>query len=214
MGAFLALGLSPLAAAPAANADFDFDFGDVLSSLGWDNSSDGAAGFDGSSFDLALPGAADSTGLEGIYDSIYNGIHSMGDMLIPIFDATGINTLFAFGDSCGLICDGVNASLSDDGVLTAATNGGLLFGDGGNGIAGSAGGDAGLIGNGGDGGAGALGAIKDAEGNVIEGTNNGGDGGAGGSLLGNGGNGGVGAANGGNGGNGGAAALLGAGGDG
>lgn len=140
----------------------------------------------------------------------------------PVF-GTGlfvpINSLFAFGGRCGLICDGADGTvLRPNGV-----SGGWLFGNGGAGwssdlagVAGGNGGNGGLLwGNGGIGGAGGLAAAGGNGGNAGLLAGRGGNGGAGGAGVNgsvgavgvNGGRGGDGTA-GGNGGAGGNGALL------
>jgi alkylhydroperoxidase family enzyme len=119
-----------------------------------------------------------------------------------------INSLFAFGGRCGLICNGADGTQADpDGV-----GGGWLFGDGGDGwsstvagVAGGKGGNGGLLwgngGNGGDGGAGVNGSNGTTGLNAGRGADGtaGGAGGAGGNaglLFGRGGSGGAGGAGG------------------
>ncbi|ORW95998.1 hypothetical protein AWC28_10675 [Mycolicibacter terrae] len=196
MGTFLALGLSPLATAPA-HADFDdlFSFDQFIADIDAAAQADpGAAAAD--TLDLSLVGTDVYTwtsvvevvfaGL--IQNQLYATLHDLGNLWMmgpgALIDPI-INPLFAFDGACGLICDGVDGTVDHpDGG-----DGGWLFGDGGNGygagtdeniaagVVGGHGGNALMIGNGGWGGDGGSGA-------------DGGDGGTGGWLLGNGGEGG------------------------
>lgn len=127
-----------------------------------------------------------------------------------------VNSLFAVGGRCGLICDGADGTQTDPNGIS----GGWLFGAGGNGwlstevgVAGGNGGHGGLLfGNGGAGGAGGLGAAGGTGGNAGLLSGRGGNGGAGGAGI----NGaaGITGANGGRGGNGTAGGDGGAGGNG
>ncbi|MGB3894374.1 MAG: PGRS repeat-containing protein, partial [Mycolicibacter sinensis] len=206
VGAFLAFGMAPLASAPAANADFDDLVADLFDPSAWGNlSNDFDSLFTGSDWDLS--GSADASGAElaQMWDTyFYMPLHDMmQDWINSDFGASVngmINQLFApFTEGfCGMICNGVDGTEADpDGG-----NGGLWFGDGGDGwsstvdeMAGGNGGHAGGIGNGGDGGAGGFGADGGNGGHGGEMWGNGGDGGAGGAATaalaaGNGGNGG------------------------
>ncbi|ULP48147.1 cellulase family glycosylhydrolase [Mycolicibacter virginiensis] len=205
-GAVLTFGLAPMVTAPAAQADFDdaidaafapfldattnaLDWDAVLSPSAWDTflapthwdtvltELAGTA--------LAGPAVADPNTvlLQYFYTPIHNGIEDwinsdVGQQLNnlinqPVLALTGR----------ALIGDGIDGTAEHhDG-----TDGGWLFGDGGNGWsntesggAGGAGGNAGMFGNGGDGGNGADGGLGA----------HGGDGGNGGWLMGNGGTGG------------------------
>lgn len=205
--ALVALGLAPLETAPTAQADFGFE--DVVESLidsfsatsapiwdfgGWLDASAAAA---------TDPLAAADQGLVDVYSALYGAIHGFGEVVVAtrVFDL--INPLFAYGDSCGLICHGVGAHLDDAGNVVAAGDGGWLFGDGGSGVlldqngdvvigaAGTVGGDAGLIGNGGVGGNGAAASLNDG---IMTAATAGLNGGTGGQLMGNGGSGGAGGA--------------------
>ncbi|ORA80280.1 PGRS repeat-containing protein, partial [Mycolicibacter kumamotonensis] len=207
VGAFLAFGMAPLAAAPTAGADFDDLVSDLFDPSAWGNlSGDFDSLFSSTGWDSA--GAADAGGAAmaqmwetyfymPLHDSEQAWINSdFGSQVDGV-----INQLFApFTEGfCGIICNGVDGTEADpDGG-----NGGLWLGDGGDGwssteaeVVGGNGGHAGGIGNGGDGGAGGLGADGGDGGNGGEMWGNGGDGGDGG-AGGNGGDGG----NGGNGGN-------------
>lgn len=143
VGAFLALGMSPLAAAPA-QADFDWldPFG--LFDAGVETGVPGAADFSDIDWGGLFVGDSEAwTNFDDIvFQSIYNPMQEMlGDddfvaMLAPL------NDMFATADSCGVICNGSDAYLNDDGDLVAAQNGGAWFGDGGNGLDGSDGGAA------------------------------------------------------------------------
>ncbi len=184
--AFLAFGMTPLATAPSAQADFLDD----LFNFDWLASvfDPGAVG----GVDAALP-----TADFNIDDSIQAWINSplgtaIDNLINPFFDTSNplgalitplINPAADGLDVCGLICNGAPGTETDpDGGV-----GGLLFGNGGAGwdsteagVDGGNGGAAiGLFGNGGAGGDGGAGA-------------DGGDGGAGGILVGNGGDGGAG----------------------
>ncbi|MGB5794161.1 MAG: PGRS repeat-containing protein, partial [Mycolicibacter algericus] len=193
VGTFLALGLSPVATAPA-RADFDdlFSLDQFLDDFAL--ADPGATA--GDTLDLGQVGTDIYTwtsvvevvfaGL--VQNQLYATIHDLGTLWMmgpgALIDPI-INPLFAFDGACGLICDGVDGTVDHpDGG-----DGGWLFGDGGNGygagsdeniaagVTGGDGGDAKMIGNGGwgaDGGA----------------SGDGGVGGTGGWLLGNGGEGG------------------------
>ncbi|MGB3895219.1 MAG: PGRS repeat-containing protein, partial [Mycolicibacter sinensis] len=184
--AFLAFGLTPLASAPTASADF----------FGWDWLVDlfepsaatsavdptGDSGWDA----FALPGVAaagDPNSVAAAFQTdFYLPLHAALEAYInsPLGEAINpvINQLFApliLPGFCGLICDGADGTMANpDGQ-----GGGLFFGDAGDGydasndpgMAGGNGGVAGGIGDGGDGGAGGLGA-------------DGGNGGAGGEWMG------------------------------
>ena len=200
-GAFLALGMTPLASAPAANADFeDVILDPILNSL--------------SSVDPAL--ATDLTSLVASVDPSFSTDSAVSaafpaavnfDELFQQYVSTPLETaeqawitsptgeqvdnLLNTASGEFLIGNGAPGTEADPN----GGAGGLLFGDGGNGydesgdagVAGGNGGDAGLFGDGGDGGQGGAGAA-------------GGDGGTGGTEIGIGGDGG----NGGNGATGGA----------
>ncbi|WP_424385774.1 PGRS repeat-containing protein, partial [Mycolicibacter algericus] len=192
VGAFLAFGMAPLAAAPAAHADVDFDlgdlFGDLLSSWSSTDVGDATSTWDlGALFGAADPGsAADMFSWTGIMDQwFYEPMHNLTQLWITSPFGESINGMINDWSGLYLIGNGVDGTeASPDGG-----DGGLWFGDGGAGwdsdeagVAGGNGGDAlGWLGNGGDGGAGGAGAA-------------GGDGGASGWFMGNGGDGGAGGA--------------------
>jgi len=231
---FLALGLGPLVAAPSANADPLTDLLDVIiePAIAASSGISPAEFFDPSILDAALSQLATPAG----WETLGSDLSSIGASFAGLpsnaaaaadssnwvetleqdwfnssygqeFDSE-INPLFASSSTCGLICDGANGTGGDSLAAADGQNGGLWFGDGGNGAT-DAGGDAGNLGNGGEGGNGADGG-------------NGGNGGTGGSFAGDGGNGGTGGdgvagvndGTGGNGGNGGNAGLSGTGGTG
>ncbi|MGB3663465.1 MAG: hypothetical protein WBA04_11270, partial [Mycolicibacter algericus] len=174
VGAFLVFGMTPLAAAPA---QADFDWFDPFS---W---------FDTAGVDTVaeVPGAADFTfadwgGLfmgepeawlafdEQVYLAIYDPMQAMLENSANDWWLDPLNQMFAMGDSCGVLCNGADAYINDDGDLIAAQAGGLWFGDGGNGIDGSDGGAAGFFGNGGTGGDAAIGSTVTIEGIIYAGT--------------------------------------------
>ena len=208
-GAFLAFGLAPLA--PVAQADFDgavdaafapfldtttntLDWDAVLSPTAWDtflapthwdavlNELTGAA--------LAGPAVADPNTLllQYFYTPIHTGIEDWINSDIGQQLNNLINQPFLALTGRALIGDGTDGTAEHHN----GTDGGWLFGDGGNGWtppqaggtptteSGGAGGNAGMFGNGGHGGDGATGGLG----------GNGGDGGNGGWLMGNGGTGG------------------------
>ncbi|MGB5797476.1 MAG: PGRS repeat-containing protein [Mycolicibacter algericus] len=191
VGALAAFGL-----APTAHADFEDFFADLLDPAAWGTLFEPGYwdGLDSASMlDLAalfngdeLVGAAVGTDFaDWFQNDFYLPLHAaMQDWIDSPFGSQVndlINPLFAFGGSCGLVCNGVDGTETD----VDGGNGGWIFGDGGTGwssteagVVGGAGGDGGWLGNGGDGGVGGAGA----------------DGGAGGSggWIGNGGNGGTG----------------------
>ena len=205
-GAFLTFGLAPLVSPPPAQADFDdvidaaiapfldstaggLDWDAVFSPTAWDTfwtpahwdtiltELAGAA--------LAGPALADPNTLllQYFYTPIHTGIedwiHSdLGQQVNNL-----INQPFLTLTGRALIGDGIDGTADHHN----GTDGGWLFGDGGNGWhatesggIGGAGGNAGMFGNGGNGGNGADGGLG----------GNGGDGGNGGWLMGNGGTGG------------------------
>ncbi|MGB6146336.1 MAG: PGRS repeat-containing protein, partial [Mycolicibacter algericus] len=204
MAAFLAFGMTPLAAAPEARADFEFD--DFLGWFGLEPDSQALTSeWIGSAWDL--PDSADATGMEiaQLWDTyFYMPLHALlQDWINSDFGSQVngvINQIFApFTENfCGMICNGADGTESS----VNGQAGGLWFGDGGNGwtsdiegVAGGNGGHAGGIGNGGDGGAGGLGADGGNGGHGGEMWGHGGDGGAGGAatatlVAGDGGNGG------------------------
>lgn len=204
-GAF-AFGWAPLAAAPAAQADFDdaveaafgpfldittntLDWDAVFSPSAWDTF------FDPTHWDdvlteladtaWAAPAAADPNSLllQYLYTPIHDSIEDWLDSDLGQQLSSLINQPFLTLTGRPLIGDGIDGTADNpDG-----TDGGWLFGDGGNGWdntetggVGGTGGNAGMFGNGGDGGDGADGGLG----------GNGGDGGDGGWLMGNGGAGG------------------------
>ena len=195
LGAFLAAGMTPLAAAPPAHADVLDTIIDPILQQALTGVTDALSGIDPAlgldhlaslgSVGLEAPtlgaSTADAASAASSWTSFMQGLEQ-GWIDSPLGGQidTALNTWAAqadpgaVGSDCGLICDGANGV--GGGTLTAADgqDGGLLFGYGGNGATdaagqGGIGGDAGLWGNGGDGGAGADGG-------------DGGDGGAGGAL--------------------------------
>lgn len=262
-GAVLAFGLTPLAAAPAANADFlDTVLDPIINSL---SSVDPTLGADlgalATSVDPSFTvenAAAAATGADSSLDQALTNAMSVGDSdLAKLFNQyvytpmetavqawitstpgqevdSSLNAWFdkvdptavSDGDTCGLICNGAAGTAVDPN----GGNGGLLFGDGGEGwnstdagVAGGDGGSAGLFGDGGAGGEGGAGAAGGTGGDGGSLMGIGGDGGNGGDSL-DGGAGGAGGAGGdangdlfgigGNGGDGGTGGASGAGGDG
>ena len=214
-GAFLALGLSPLANAPAANADvLDAILDPIINSLGSvDPTLAGDLGSLASSFDPAFsdPGlaalSADAAAAlpaapldpnplsEAFQTDVWLPLHAelvtaaTDFQTNPIGEA--INSYFSTlpGDFCGLICNGADGTAG--GTLAEATgqNGGIFFGDGGAGATDGAGvgGDGGDAGGLGNGGAGGEGATFDGVNGVGGVGGAGGDGGNGGEWIGNGG---------------------------
>ncbi|WP_350223012.1 PGRS repeat-containing protein, partial [Mycolicibacter virginiensis] len=185
IAAFLAFGMTPLAAPPPAAADVGFD--DILDWLGWDGDLHGGIS---SGDGFSWPADA-SAWAEQFQTDLWLPLHAqLEDWIASPFGSQVndvINELlkpFTLPGFCGIICDGADGTAENpDGQ-----GGGLFFGDGGAGwtsteagVAGGNGGVAGGLGNGGDGGAGGLGA-------------DGGMGGAGGEWMGNGGRGGDGGA--------------------
>ncbi|MGB6204934.1 MAG: hypothetical protein WBF85_19800, partial [Mycolicibacter algericus] len=137
VGTFLALGLSPVATAPA-RADFDdlFSLDQFLDDFAL--ADPGATA--GDTLDLGQVGTDIYTwtsvvevvfaGL--VQNQLYATIHDLGTLWMmgpgALIDPI-INPLFAFDGACGLICDGVDGTVDHpDGG-----DGGWLFGDGGNG---------------------------------------------------------------------------------
>ncbi|QZA08307.1 cellulase family glycosylhydrolase [Mycolicibacter heraklionensis] len=205
-GAFLAFGVAPLAAAPGAQADFDdaldaafapfldtttntLDWDAVLSPSAWDTFL-APAHWDTVLTELGgltAPGPAAADPNTWLLQYVYTPLHTGIEAWIHSDLGQQINSLInqPFQDLTGrpLIGDGIDGTAEHhDG-----TDGGWLFGDGGNGWnstesggIGGAGGNAGMFGNGGTGGNGADGGLG----------GNGGDGGNGGWLMGNGGTGG------------------------
>ncbi|WP_396879155.1 PGRS repeat-containing protein, partial [Mycolicibacter heraklionensis] len=192
---FLAFGVMPLCAAPAAQADFGFeDLFDPAAWIqtapadfdGWTEPSAWAAllsGFGEVSAEPAAAGAGDATAFldQWFYEPLHDGLQQWITSPFGAQVDDFINQL----SGQFLIGNGADGTLQNpDGG-----NGGLWFGDGGagfdgtgQGVAGGDGGDAvGWIGNGGAGGAGAAGL-------------DGGDGGSGGLMAGSGGAGGEGGA--------------------
>lgn len=94
------------------------------------------------------------------------------------------------GNGGWLIGNGLNAAPDCVAEACGGGDGGLLWGNGGDGLYGWDGGDAGLIGNGGAGGAGVNAQYDASTGARLNWAGNGGNGGQGGSLFGRGGNGG------------------------
>lgn len=76
--------------------------------------------------------------LDDAWIGLHGGMQDLINGLDPIM--APINSLFAIGGACGLICNGADGTV--DG---AAQSGGWLFGDGGAGFDGSDGGNAGLL---------------------------------------------------------------------
>ncbi|WP_067975443.1 cellulase family glycosylhydrolase [Mycolicibacter icosiumassiliensis] len=221
-GAVVAFGLTPLASAPSAHADFDLlDFLDPSAWLG----AAAATPFPAADFDLG-----------NIFDALYTNAYSQLQDIItdpaiaPLLDIVNQPSVFLFGRDLignGITVgengwDGVNDSvLGSFGVFGSLHDGGFLFGDGGAGTAAGiddhgnvilagAGGNAGLIGNGGVGGAGFG---PNVTGAIAVNVSTGGAGGTAGWLFGTGGTGGAGGAGdavsaGGNGGDGGNGAGL------
>lgn len=224
VGALAAFGL-----APTAHADFEDFFADLLDPAAWGTLFEPGYwdGLDSAStLDLAalfngdeLVGAAVGTDFaDWFQNDFYLPLHAaMQDWIDSPFGSQVndlINPLFAFGGSCGLVCNGVDGTETD----VDGGNGGWIFGDGGTGwssteagVVGGAGGDGGWLGNGGDGGVGGAGG-NGGSGDLGSAGGIGGDGGDGGQVgpngNGAGGNGGNGGGNsrepGGTGGNGGA----------
>lgn len=187
VGAFLAFGMAPMAAAPAAHADFDFDdfFGDLFTSWSVPDTGDSASTWDLSAlFGATDPGssAADWFSWPGIMDQLfYEPLNGLAQLWITNPLGEAVNGMINQWSGLYLIGNGVDGTEANpDGG-----DGGLWFGDGGagwnsdlDGVAGGDGGAAlGWLGNGGDGGDGGAGAA-------------GGDGGAGGWWMGHGGDGG------------------------
>ncbi|MGB3894067.1 MAG: PGRS repeat-containing protein, partial [Mycolicibacter sinensis] len=178
VGAFLAFGMAPLAAAPTAHADVDFDLGDVFGDLfsSWTSTDlgDGATWDLGALFGAADPGSAagDPFSWTGIMDQwFYEPLHTMTQLWITSSFGQSIDGMINDWSGMYLIGNGIAGTEdSPDGG-----DGGLWFGDGGAGwdsteagvVGGNGGSALGWLGNGGDGGAGGAGAA-------------GGDGGAGG----------------------------------
>src|ERR1700733_7557225 len=207
-GAFLALGLSPLANAPAAHADvLDSILDPIINSLG---SVDPTLAVDAGSLvtsfdptfadagladlgsvavsaaDGALRAAADPNPIsEAFQTDVWLPLHAELVTAATDFQTNplgeAINSLFAQlpGGFCGLICNGAEGTAG--GTLAAATgeNGGGFFGDGGAGATDGAG----VGGAGGD--AGGLG--NGGAGGFGADGGAGGDGGNGGEWIGNGG---------------------------
>jgi YVTN family beta-propeller protein len=214
VAAFLALGLSPLAVAPSANADpltdvldliiepaiaassgispaefFDPGvLGAALSELatpaGWETLATDLSSFASGSAAVSDSGTAaaasdPTSGLEALEQQWIDS--SSGQSI----DAS-LNSLFheldPSSDACGYICNGLDGTGGSSFAAASGQDGGIWFGDGGNGVTdldgeGGAGGSAGELGDGGSGG------------NGVDGEA-GGAGGAGGFLAGDGGNGG------------------------
>jgi endoglycosylceramidase len=191
-GAFFALGLSPLVAAPPANADeFDVIVDPIISALsGLDPTLGADFGALAASFDPTV--AADSAASAATAAASTPDFSDLFNQFVYTPTHTALEDWI--NSNVGQQVDGFINSVSGSDVIgngapgtEADPNGGAggwLFGDGGPGwnsddagVAGGNGGDAGFIGDGGIGGDGGTGA-------------NGGDGGAGGSFLGDGGDGG------------------------
>ncbi|ORA80307.1 hypothetical protein BST28_09570 [Mycolicibacter kumamotonensis] len=164
VAAFLAFGLAPMATAPVASADFEDLLTDLFDPAAWGNlSGDFDSLFTSSGWDLA--GSADATGMAQMWETaFYTPLHAALQSWIDSDFGSQVNNVInqltaPFTEGfCGMICNGVDGTEADpDGG-----NGGLWFGDGGDGwtstiegVAGGNGGHAGGIGDGGAGGAGA-----------------------------------------------------------
>jgi endoglycosylceramidase len=192
-GAFFAFGLSPLVAAPPANADeFDVIVDPIISALsGIDPTLGADLGALAASFDPTV--AADSGASAATAAASTPDFSDLFNQFVYTPTHTALEDWIS--SNVGQQVDGFINSITDSyaigngapGISEADPNGGAggwLFGDGGPGwnstdpgVAGGNGGDAGFIGDGGIGGDGGAGAA-------------GGDGGAGGSFLGDGGDGG------------------------
>jgi YVTN family beta-propeller protein len=191
--------------------------GDLTTPAGWDTLATDFSSIASSSTGISDTGtaAAAATDPSSSLEALEQGwIDSSSGQEI---DAS-LNSLFheldPTSDACGYICNGVDGTGGSSLAAATGQDGGVWFGDGGNGVTdldgeGGAGGDASSLGNGGDGGNGVDGEV-------------GGAGGTGGLFAGDGGNGGTGGdgvvgVNGGDGGSGGAGGnggLLGIGGTG
>lgn len=134
VGAFLAFGTAPLAAAPAASADFDDLLADLFGLSAWGNLSDH---FDRLfTSDWEVPGSGDAADLAQLWGThFYMPLH--GSLQAWINSDFGeqvngvINQMFApFTEGfCGIICNGLDGTEADPDGQT----GGLFFGDGGDG---------------------------------------------------------------------------------
>jgi hypothetical protein len=204
-GAFLAFGMTPLAAAPSAHAD-DFGLGDLIANLitggmaGLPDSVVGPSAFDlgslldpgafGLGADHATTLAASADALPSISDPFGAASSNSLDDFIQTLEQDWITSPFGaqvdnlVNTASGEFLIGNGANGTPDSTLAAADggNGGLLFGDGGNGATDAAG-QGGTGGNAGESGDGGMG------GNGVDGGA-GGMGGTGGTLMGDGGNGG------------------------
>ncbi|MGB6146598.1 PGRS repeat-containing protein, partial [Mycolicibacter algericus] len=194
VGAFLAFGMAPLAAAPAAHADVDFLgdlLGDLVSSWTVADPGDAAATWDlDALFGAAGPGSAadDPFSWTAIMDQwFYQPLHAGVQAWITSDFGEMVNNSINGMFGLYLIGNGVDGTaLNPDGG-----DGGLLFGDGGAGwdsdaagVDGGDGGDAlGILGNGGAGGDGGAGADGGAGGAGSWWMGHGGAGGAGGAAL-------------------------------
>jgi endoglycosylceramidase len=191
-GAFFAFGLSPLVAAPPANADeFDVIVDPIISALSGIDPTVGAdLGALAASFDPTV--AADSAASAATAAASTPDFSDLFNQFVYTPTHTALEDWI--NSNVGQQVDGFINSVTDSYAIGNGAPGteadpdggaaGWLFGDGGTGwnsteagVAGGNGGDAGFIGDGGIGGDGGAGA-------------NGGDGGAGGSFLGDGGDGG------------------------
>ncbi|MGB3896047.1 MAG: PGRS repeat-containing protein, partial [Mycolicibacter sinensis] len=169
VAAFLAFGMAPLAAAPTAHADLDFDWLTDLfnpvsdSTVGWDSSAWDSSAWDISSwFSPADPGMADTTAafdLTSMWNTLfYQPMYSAVDAWIENPANSWLVNMVNDWAPEGQIYLGDGA----DGTAEHADGyaGGIWFGSGGAGYAGEDGvdpgdgGAAGLFGNGGAGGAG------------------------------------------------------------
>ncbi|KKO60597.1 hypothetical protein WR43_22835, partial [Mycolicibacter arupensis] len=137
VGAFLAVSMTPLTAAPASADLEDLDFGDLFSWMV--PASSDSSSFDWSSFatlfDADLPGSAAVSPIDSLNALvantlnavIYQPIYTINQFLINDLGLQ-INGVFDNGDNAFVSING-----DGDLVYNAATNGGFLFGDGGTG---------------------------------------------------------------------------------
>src|SRR5690625_387895 len=190
VAAFLAFGMAPLATAPSARADIDLDWLTDLftpvadTAAGWDTSDWDSSAWDISSwFDGAGPGlaaASDSSfDMTSLWNTlIYQPLHTAVEAWIENpANASTIDMINSWDPDDMVIGNGLDGMTEGNDSING-TDGGWLFGDGGDGVDGGAGGDAGLIGNGGAGGDGTVG------GDGVDAHVDGGDGGAGGTMMG------------------------------
>lgn len=181
MVAALAVGMTPLVPVPQSHADV---VPDALDPSFWNSDPWG----------FELPGSAAAGDLAvGWHDDLYLPLHDLIEDFIHNSANAGllsvINSPFELLFGRGLIADGLDGLTIGNGSING-TAGGLLFGDGGNGIDGGYGGAAGMFGNGGAGGNGTV-AHFDGGGQFVDAAP-GGAGGRGGWLFGDGGDGGFG----------------------